>query len=345
MPPQPPVPDRRGTGYYEKDLEGEAGLPVRNPDSEPKVADPKRAGTEASSSSTPRSKEGSVKVDQAPSMEMAMGEEESDLLVDKMIQLAKATATRFGVTSEQLLDAVQLTWLPALEQKLWRTTETCLLCSHSPGNLREWQQHLLTKSHSRIANEAKMTWYHLYLVMSIHDDRMHPGLPISIAFAVSTSFETCCECRAPSPIPPSGAAKQGNQHRKPVRMSPALCHRMRLCFSSSWLKTSIRRNDAQFGAPLGGRARQMREVPGAPDLPTVHPLSTLNPAHLDKQPCHTQGGPRMHNSSHDFQPRVAPSPDRSRWRTHRWKIRTRHRRPRASGTFLPLLVCFWSHTC
>ncbi|CAE7567069.1 unnamed protein product [Symbiodinium natans] len=179
----PPVPDRRGTGYYEKDLEGEAGLPVRNPDSEPKVADPKRAGTEASSSSTPRSKEGSVKVDQAPSMEMAMGEEESDLLVDKMIQLAKATATRFGVTSEQLLDAVQLTWLPALEQKLWRTTETCLLCSHSPGNLREWQQHLLTKSHSRIANEAKMTWYHLYLVMSIHDDRMRrqTGKPASQA--------------------------------------------------------------------------------------------------------------------------------------------------------------------
>ena len=173
------MPKRRGAGHYEKDLEGDVGQPVGNPDSEPKVADPQRAEPEASSSSTPGSKEVSVKVDPAPSKEMEMGEEESDLLVDKMIQLAKTTATRSGVTSEQLLDAMQMTWLPALEQKLWRTTETCLLCSHSPGNLREWQRHLLTKSHSRIANEAKMTWYHLYLVMSIHDDRMHPGLSIS----------------------------------------------------------------------------------------------------------------------------------------------------------------------
>ena len=191
VPPQPPMPKRRGAGHYEKDLEGDVGQPVGNPDSEPKVADPQRAEPEA-----PGSKEVSVKVDPAPSKEMEMGEEESDLLVDKMIQLAKTTATRFGVTSEQLLDAMQMTWLPALEQKLWRTTETCLLCSHSPGNLREWQRRLLTKSHSRIANEAKMTWYHLYLVMSIHDDRMHPGLSISIAFDVSASFKKtlCVPC-------------------------------------------------------------------------------------------------------------------------------------------------------
>ena len=219
-----------------------------------------------------------------------------------------------------------MTWLPALEQKLWRTTETCLLCSHNPGSLRAWQRHLLTTSHSRIANEAKMTWYHLYLVMSIHDDRMHPGL--SIMFVASAYIESRCVCHASSPTPQSGAAGQGARHHKQVRMNPALCRRMQLCSSSSWLMTFRGRNDAQFRSLLGRHARQRPEVLGTPDLPLKHQLPTLISACTDKQSRTIQGEPRMHH--HDFKTPVTSSPDKSRWRTRRWKVRKWPRRSRTT---------------
>ena len=190
-----------------------------------------------------------------------------------------------------------MTWLPALEQRLWRTTETCLLCSHSPGSLRDWQRHLLTKSHSRIANEAKMTWYHLYLVMSLHDDRMCPG--ISFTFEVSASFETHSVCRAPSPIQTSGAAKRGTQHHRQVRMSPALYRRTQLCSSNSWLTRFMECNDAQFRDPFGRCTRKRTEVLGTPDLPIEYQLWMPIPACSDKQSCSNQGEARMHNRHQD----------------------------------------------
>ena len=188
-----------------------------------------------------------------------------------------------------------------------------------------------------------MTWYHLYLVMSLHDDRMCPG--ISFTFEVSASFETHSVCRAPSPIQTSGAAKRGTQHHRQVRMSPALYRRMQLCFSNSWLTRFMECNDAQIRDPFGRYTRTRTEVLGTPDLPIEYQLWMPIPASSDKQSCSNQGEPRMHNRHQDSQPRITLSPDRSRWRTHRWKIRRWHRRPRANRPIFPLLQYLWSYTC
>ncbi|CAE7025670.1 unnamed protein product [Symbiodinium natans] len=157
-PPQPPMSRRQRESQGQKDPEEKVGQPDVDPTSERAVeAVHPTVKVEPSEPSAPNAgtkTKPELNEEHTIKAELEMGEMERDIIVDKMIQCAKTTAARFGVTSEQLLDAVQLTWLPVLEQRQWRTTVTCLLCSHSPGSLRDWQRHLLTKSHSRIANES-----------------------------------------------------------------------------------------------------------------------------------------------------------------------------------------------
>ena len=273
---------------------------------------------------------------EGPELQPDFTEHQLQELQNRLLGYVIPGALEEGATEARVADAMQMLWVPVLEQRLWRSTTRCFLCNMHQEGLLAWKHHLLTRTHRHLMSAATQFWFRAYTTMSVCEDIQQPD-SFSQALAV---FPTCCIHRKgcpPPPLQPSITASFLLARRPPYSQWPCLhpitLHPVRHSQGERNMppKRSRRtrqgciKTEPKYRSPAGQKERQLTILHRQWNVCTPKPdgrPTVFETAMRAKTPDGLQEWSRQANSPHQ-QPSQHPSHtwNRSNWRNVRWRPR------------------------
>ena len=132
---------------------------------------------------------------EGPELQPDFTEHQLQDLQNRLLGYVIPGALEQGATEARVADAMQMLWVPVLEQRLWRSTTRCLLCNTHQDGLLAWKHHLLMRTHRHLMSAATQFWFRAYTTMSVCEDIQQPDR-FSTALA---AFPTGCMNRKGCP--------------------------------------------------------------------------------------------------------------------------------------------------